>query len=380
MRRHWFKKVQRLPDPPGPQARVGSLVHRVLEVVALNRLEPAPGSEPLGSEVLADELLAVMDREQDDEGAWVVKAARECLESAAPVDLEHVTSAEGIIERFDLGDGMTLGGIVDRVDRWEDEDGHQHAMVIDYKTGFVPPADELAESEQAILYLAWASETFDIHDDRLVMMFYWPGEDIRIAIRYDAETVADGVAAAKRLWKRWAAGGYTKDKPAPASLGVGCSHCPYRDQCTDYQEHIRKPARVHPWESLKFPELVALRHQVAGDAKMLETARKEMDKHIIERLRNVTGERWDGDDYSAKVQRDKLTNYSMGVVDALANATGLELEDVMRVVCNIGTTKLRAFVGKHKAEHPRVERVVSVYATPSAKSAYVKARAKGGLF
>ena len=137
---------------------------------------------------------------------------------------------------------------------------------------------------------------------------------------------------------------------------------------------------MHPWDGLELPELVALRHQVAGDAKMLETARKEIDRHLVARLSGQGDERYEDEGYRAKVQRDALTNYSMGVVEGLAHATGLELEDVMRAVCSIGTQKLKAFVNKHKAKTPRVEKVVKVYATPSQKSPYIRASAKGGLF
>jgi len=389
-KRHWFKKVLRFEDPPGPQARVGKLVHRVFEIVALRRLEPEAGSDPLPSKADADELMAVLKEEIDGEGAWVVKAAREALESAVPFDLEHVHSAEGLIEQFEIREGVTVGGILDRVDLWGDEEGADHACITDYKTGWIPPRDELAESEQTTIYLAWAAEEFGIHDDNLVLVYYWPADDIRIAIRYDRETIELGIDNMLRDWQRWASGDWskTKDQHAekpdaprpPATLGVHCPHCPFRDQCTEYQDHIRKPARVHPWAGLPLAELAELRHQIAGDAKMLETARKEIDRHIIEELKGGDADRWQDDDYTLKIQRDRLTNYTMGVVEALANATGLELEDVMRQVCSITTSKVRAFVGKYGEKNSRVERVASVYETPSMKSPYVRCRPKGGLF
>jgi len=378
--RHWFKKIARVPDPPGPQARVGTLVHSVLEHAALKRLEPVAGAEPVPDEASADELLGILQVELDGEGAWVVTAARECVEAAAPMSFEHTTAAEGIIDRFPIAEDYTVGGIVDRVDRWQDEEGQAHAVITDYKTGFVPPADELAESEQTTCYLAWGAETFDIHDENLVLVYHWPGEDIRIAIRYDADLVSIGVGNLVRRWKKWEAGGYSKEKQAPATLGVHCSHCPAREQCTDYQEHIRKPARVHPWAGLEMSELAELRHQVSGDAKMLETARKELDQHIIAVLKEGGDDRFADDEYALKIQRDTLTSYTMGAVDALAQASGLELEDVMRAVCSVSTSKVRAFVKKHRAEAPRVERVARVYETPSMKSPYVRCRAKGGLF
>ena len=388
-KRHWMKKVRRLPDPPGPQAKVGTLMHRVLEVAALRRIEPAAGTEPLPPQADAAELLSIFGEVLTEDGAWVLKAVQETLEAAAPFDLEHVAMVEQLIERFPIGDGITIGGIVDRVDVWHEEDGWEHVLITDYKTGFVPPADELEESDQANLYLRWAAERFGIYDDRLALVFHWPAEDIKVAIRYDPDRVEAGVEAAKRIWRGWLDGPWaktageqsqTKRPPPPGSLGVHCSHCPYRDQCQEYQEHIRKPARVHPWAGLDIPELVKLRHQVAADAKMLETARKELDQHLVVRLDTEAGGRFDSDTYSAKVQRDRLTNYSMGVVEALARATGLEVEDVMRAVCNIGTQKLNAFVNKHRDKHPRVARVVQLYATPSQKAPYIRARPKGGLF
>ena len=436
MLRHWLRKVHRYEDPAGPQARVGKLVHRVFEVAALRRLEPEPGEEPPGPIADFDELTGILKMEIDGEGAWVVKAARACLETAVPFDLENVHAAEGIIEKFEIAEGVTVGGIIDRTDTWDDEEETAHACITDYKTGYIPPREELEESEQTTIYLAWAADEFGIYDDNLVLVYYWPGEDIRIAIRYDAETIQLGIDNMLRDWERWDSGDWPKTDEGlrqfhveqgddatpprpPATLGVHCSHCPFRDQCGEYQEHIRKPARVHPWAGMVLPELAELRHQVAGDAKMLETARKELDRYVIDSLsdlgdldrmnreqlvglieflgrevpedearpvllaliRDATkGDKWEDEDYSMKIQRDRLTNYTMGVVEALANATGLELEDVMRQVCSISTSKVRAFVGKMCEEHPRVKRVADVYETPSMKSPYVRCRAKGGLF
>ncbi len=378
--RHWYKKIDRVPDPPGVQARVGNLVHSTLERATLARLEPAAGEDPLPDVAGAEELLGILQEELDGEGAWVVTAARECLESAAPLDLEHATQAEGIIDQFPIAEGITIGGILDRVDRWQDEEGSAHAVIVDYKTGFIPPTEELAESEQTICYLAWGAETFGIHDENLVMLFYWPGDDVKIAIRYDKELVQIGIDSMVRDWKRWASGDYTKTKQPPATLGVHCSHCPARSHCESYQDHIRKPARPCAWADLAMPDLVVLRHQVAGDAKMLETARKELDQHIMGELKTEGDDRYEDDGYALKIQRDRLTNFSMGAVEALAQATGLEVEDVMRAVCSLTTSKVRAFVKKHREDHPRVERVARVYATPSLKSPYIRCRAKGGLF
>lgn len=379
--RHWMKKVRRLPDPPGPQAQVGNLVHRVLELAALRRCDPPAGADPAPDEADVTELLSLLAEVQEDDGEWVLTEARETLEAAAPVDFSLTISAEGIIDQHDIGDGYTVGAILDRVDAWEEDDGIDHVHIVDYKTGFIPPRDELVESDQANLYLDYGAAKFGIRDERLVMVFYWPGENIRIGIRYDEERVAAGVESAKRIWRRWEEGKHDRDNPPEATLGVHCAHCPYRDQCNAYQEHIRKPARVHPWEGLELDELVKLRHQVAGDAKMLKEARLELDRHLVKRLDRETKDgRYEDDFYRAKVQRDSLTNYSMGVVEALARATGLDLEDVMRAVCSIGSKKLTAFVNRHREKHPRVTKVIDAYATPSMKSPYIRASAKDGLF
>jgi len=358
---------------------VGSLVHRVLELAGVRRLEADAGAEPLDDLADLGELLDILDAESQDAGPWVFKTAKDHLEAAAPFSFAEQHSAEQIIDRFPVGEGLTLGGIVDRVDRWQDEAGDEHVHVIDYKTGFIPPVDELAASEQANLYLAWAAEAFGVKDERLVMVFWWPGPDIKISIRYDSEAVDREVGRAVRDWQDWTAGGYTKAKAPPAELGVSCAHCAFRDQCEEYQDHVRKPARVHPWAGLEVPELVALRHQVAGDAKMLEAARKELDRHLMERLRESDG-RFEDDAYSAKIQRDKMTGYALGVVEALAKASGETLEDVMRATCSVSGTKLKAFVKKHIDEAPRVAKVLDLYATPSMKAPYLRARAKGGMF
>ena len=384
MLKHWFKKVRRFEDPSGPQAMIGKLVHRVLEVAALRRTAPEPGTEPAPPIAGVAELLDILSDEQSGQGGWVIKASREILEAAAPMNFEYTVGAEELIEQFDIGDGLTVGGIVDRADSWLDESGNRHAVITDYKTGQILPADELAVSPQTVIYLAWGAERFGIDDERLALQYYWPGEDVRMTFRYDAEFVADGLASAKAVWRDWAAGGYDLETQPPATLGSHCKHCPFAGDCDQWQEHVKTPGRVEPWEGLDLPALAERYYQVAGDAKMFDAARKQIGALMVEKLDTIRGKQWgkgdDGAAYVAKLQRDDMLSYSIAVVSALANATGLEIEDVMRSVCSLSTTKVRAFVGRHADEFPRVRKVAEIYSTPSKKSAFVKVRAKTGLF
>ena len=373
-KRLWYKKVKKFKDPPGPQARVGSLVHEVLELAALTRLEPdrfPDIPQPESGIAEADELITLLHREAEDQGVWAFQAASESLKAAAPIDFSTMVKAEYVIEKHPIGP-YTMGGVLDRIDAWH-VDGVYHVVLSDYKTGFVPPADELHDDPQTVLYLKWAADTFEDADE-LALCFWWPGAGHQFTIRYDPEAAEYGLARILREWAEWVEGGYTEAKAPEANLGVHCSHCPYRAHCDEYQVFVKTPARVHPWEDKSLPELVELRHQMAGDAKMLETARKEIDLHVIERLGGE--ERWEDDGFRLKVQRDRMTNYPVSIIPALAKSLGLPVADVAKAVCAVSTTKVRALA----RTSDQAAKVAKAYETAAMKRPYLRVRTKGGMF
>ncbi len=144
-----FRAIDRLPEPPSAEATRGTLVHAVLE--RLFDL-PAPERTPARARDLAveqwramleaePELATLLDSDADadaatnDGEAWLAAAGALldtyfCLED--PTRLEPV--GRELLLEVDLGDGLLVKGIVDRLD----ESPQGDLRVVDYKTGRSP--------------------------------------------------------------------------------------------------------------------------------------------------------------------------------------------------------------------------------------------------
>ena len=375
--KHHLKHVERRPDPGGPDADVGKVYHEVAEAAGASRLAPT-GDRP---EVAGrEELLGLLERARRREprrfAPFVWDRARELLEETGALDLTGVVAVEEVIDRHPLtGTGLTAGGIVDRVDRLARE-GVTVTRVVDYKTGFQPPREELEDDPQTAVYLDWADRTFHggrATGDELEMCFWWPAESDRpVSIPFDRERVAAALVAIARDVEAWRAG-----ERSPR-VGAHCSSCPYRADCAAYKAHVRKPARAGAaaaWGDLSTPELVAARHQLAGDATLLEEARKDVDRLLLERP-ELSGGRLDLEGHEVRVIEAAATNYPAAVVGALARALGLSLEEVVARVCTVGTQRVEALA----RERPEVGPVVEAHAVAARRAPYLRVRARGGLF
>jgi putative RecB family exonuclease len=135
-----FSVIDRLPEPPSPAAVKGTLVHAALE--KLHLLAPAERTVDAALACLGD---AVTDLRADPEFvelALPAEAEAEFLADAAGLvrnyfQLEDPTRVKAIglelMMEAEL-DGVTLRGIIDRLDL--DDDGE--LIVTDYKTGASP--------------------------------------------------------------------------------------------------------------------------------------------------------------------------------------------------------------------------------------------------
>ena len=143
-----FSVIDRLPEPPSPPARKGTLVHRALELLMLRppvdrtpaaaladleraRLELAATEEFAGLELAPDEL----DAFHADARALVLRY----FEVEDPATVRPI----GLELRLGVTVGsLTLRGVIDRLEL--DDDGE--LVVTDYKTGAVP--SERAEQDR----------------------------------------------------------------------------------------------------------------------------------------------------------------------------------------------------------------------------------------
>lgn len=405
-KRLWFQKVLKLYDPAGPEAHVGTVYHAVMERAALARIN---GSDDVPDVATLDELLGYHSELAQGQAPWVIEESRKKIEALGDADMEHVYESEQPITH--PTGRWKFGGILDRIDVRQGEDGLVYVREVDYKTGYIPDYEEFLEDPQVVLYTKWGWDTFSKRygESSLVLQiaFEWPTLEFALEATYVDGWIVAGeqrVEIASELRRIEAEvdeiKSWSKDKPGKANAGsVHCSYCPYRDQCEEYQDHIRKPARVHPWRSLvekarlrdqeegtdgsymreAVGELLAYRYQWAGDAKVLEGARKEIDRFLIDNKFVVTpaqGERFDDGAIEAYVRRDSTSSYPISVVAHMARVAGVPLEEAVKYCCTVKNSGVESFVKKH----PKAAKVAEAYKTTGLKSPWVRVKHKGGLF
>ena len=416
-KRLWYQVVLKLYDPAGPAAEVGTVYHSVMEMAAKARIK---GTADLPDVAGIEELAGYHAKAAAGMSPWVVAQSLAKVEAGAPMDFVNIHQSEQPI--VCLTGRWKFGGILDRVDVQEGEDGFVYVRITDYKTGYIPDYEEFLEDPQVVLYAKWAWETFSAiySPDALVLQvaFAWPTVEFALEATWSDGWLVAGsrqveVAAQLRVIESEVDDfkGWSKDKVGHANVGsVHCSHCPYRDQCAEYQDHIRKPARIHPWKHLldqaverdkdavvaflegggpehakgqflreAVGELLAYRYQWAADAKLLEGARKEVDRLLIDGKHVVTkgqGERFDDGAHEAYVRRDATSSYPISVVEHMAKVAGVDLGKAIRMLCTVSGSKVKAFVTKY----PAAEGVASAYKTEGMKAPWIRVKAHGGMF
>lgn len=135
-----FANLDRLPEPPSPQATKGTLVHGALE--RLFALDAAERTLEAGHACLDEAAAALADDPEytelgldADEAAAFVADARRMLEGYFALEDPRQVHAIGIELRLraEIG-GVHVTGIIDRLDLLADGS----LMVVDFKTGRAP--------------------------------------------------------------------------------------------------------------------------------------------------------------------------------------------------------------------------------------------------
>jgi len=236
--RRWrFRYVERLPDPPGEPALVGTFAHRVLELLmqrpsAERTVENAKLiARQEWPEVEADDdfqALGYGDTEakqfrwkawQAIEGLWTLEDPKSVEVEATEQDLE-----------VEL-DGVPFRGIVDRLD--VEGDG---LVVTDYKSGKAPsPRYRRARLDQVLLYAAAVQADSGQMPVR-ARLLYLGQRPVGIDVN---QTEIDGVV--QKLKGTWdgineACG---SDSFAPKT-GPLCGWCPYIDRCPEGEKEAKK--------------------------------------------------------------------------------------------------------------------------------------------
>ncbi|WP_129669650.1 RecB family exonuclease [Phytoactinopolyspora endophytica] len=232
-----FRTIDRLPEPPSPEATRGTVVHSVLE-----RLFDLPASSRTSDEavrlvrpewerLLAEEPDVAALFTGDDDGAalqeWLTSAQTLVQRYFTLEDPQRLEPAEReLYVETTLESGLRLRGYIDRVDRAQSTGD---LRVVDYKTGKAPRAG--FEQRAMFQMRFYALVLWRLHGTvpRLLQLVYLGSGEV---LRYEPDE-ADLRATERKLGALWTAierATERKDwRPNPSKLCDWCAHqalCP----------------------------------------------------------------------------------------------------------------------------------------------------------
>ena len=231
--RRWrFRYVDRLPDPPGADALVGTFAHRVLEHLMqqhpsrrdkddARRIARASWPEMSGSDDYRD---LELDEEQARKFRWRAWRAIEGLwdlEDPAGVDVRATEQQVSVTL-----DGVPFRGVVDRV-----ESEPEGLVISDYKSGRAPTARYApGRLQQVLLYAAAVAEETGERPVRARLLYL--GQKI-VATGVTPVELGGAVEQLKSTWDAIGDACHTDD--FSARPGPLCDYCPYAELCPEGQ-------------------------------------------------------------------------------------------------------------------------------------------------
>lgn len=238
--RRWkLRYVDKLTEPAGEEALVGTFAHRVLELLLA---EPPARRTQDRAKAIAREVWPDTESHPDyqalglDDAAgrafrwkgWLAIAGLWQHEDPATV---RVAATERHVQA-EL-DGVPFLGVVDRIDRCDDG-----LVVTDYKSGR-PPSRRFQDDKlnQVLLYAAAVAEADGQAPTRARLVYLGRnGRVIETAATPEATEAA--VAALRATWERLGeAAGSGAFEPSPGPL---CGWCPFAGRCEEGLVEIRR--------------------------------------------------------------------------------------------------------------------------------------------
>ncbi|MDE0163340.1 MAG: PD-(D/E)XK nuclease family protein [Acidimicrobiaceae bacterium] len=237
--RRWrFRYVDRLPDPPGEDALVGTFAHRVLELLMMRA--PARRSKEdakriaraVWPEVAEDDDYRELELSDDEARAFRWRAWQAIeglwrLEDPAQVEVEATEEQVSVV----LGD-VPFRGVVDRLER--EADG---LVVSDYKSGRAPTARYApARLRQVLLYAAAIAEETGEQPVRAQLLYL--GQKT-VATASTPDETGGVVEQLKSTWDAIADACEVDD--FAARPGPLCGYCSYAEHCPEGRaENLRR--------------------------------------------------------------------------------------------------------------------------------------------
>jgi len=293
-------------------SEVGNLVHKTLEIAALERLKQydagtdeyvnstAPSREPLERPVTIEELRSCFDeaiKTPDRFGeryyscdAEVMKAAIEILDKCPKrVSFKHLAVSRGkhCVEgehRVQLGEiepGVN-GSVILYLDR-VDEPTPGHVKIVDYKSGNYAITSEEAEWDpQVTLYLVAGRELFP------------DAKTITVELSY--------LASGKKAFAKWTPtlDWWTRStyretlrrirtqKTFAERPGWQCMHCFRREECVTYKRFLEEGAAKTAVHEIGLEQLVLEWHDNKAKSSILDKRQKEIEQRFKAELKKAS--------------------------------------------------------------------------------------------
>ncbi|MCH7788280.1 MAG: PD-(D/E)XK nuclease family protein [Acidobacteria bacterium] len=229
--RRWkFRYVDKLPDPPGVPALVGTFAHRVLELLMDH--EDSDRTVQRARE-LAREVWVEIESDEDfanlaltDEGAkafrWQSWLAIEGLWTIEDPTKVNVCATEQRIDTT-IGD-VPFRGIVDRLDSTQ-----QGLVVSDYKSGRAPsPRFRADRLTQVILYAAAIEASRGVRPVRARLLYL--AQKV-VDVEVTDKRVDDAVNELETIWSDL--NNALTDEVFEPTTGPLCAWCPYAQRCPE---------------------------------------------------------------------------------------------------------------------------------------------------
>lgn len=236
--RRWkHKYIDRLPDPSGQAAVVGSFVHEVLEhLCAL----PPDQRTPEQAKVLARELwpaveanpdFIALDLAEDDARAfrwqsWLAVAGLWQLED--PSLIEVVATEQKVVTELA---GVPFLGIIDRIERL-----NGRLVISDYKSGSLPGPRFRDDKMQQVLLYAGAVESIEGEQPERARLLYLGQRTLEVTVT--STKIEEAGAALAETWsglQSACAADQFEAKP-----GVLCGWCPFADVCPEGRAELAR--------------------------------------------------------------------------------------------------------------------------------------------